>query len=694
MSQISDIIRSKLLLWSLGSGLIIILVFSFLRVQDYQEGLKHDNALLTKSLTIRADSYVKHALLALENKGHIFKKLYQRKDTLLAKSLAEFDLHFDRMVLMNNEGKILVSEPVGLAGTDFPVFVREGEEQMISSPVVSHVTNKLVLFISHKLDEEFWIAGELDLSILAEEIGLLTQDENLKIILTDQFGNLIVHPRVKLLYERFNIGRTELFSLAHSSKESDFIYEEDQLAFASHMLMPDQHWHFFVVRDARAVIGDILKDTALFAGVLLFLLIAIILLTRFYLNVLIVKPIVQFIELVRSYNENKNAFENIPFTFAELDELKRELILMSREINRREEELVYSRELAETALQVRSEFISNISHEIRTPLNIIQGNAEKLKSFIGKDESKLYPVKTIQSSAQHLLKIMNNILDQSKMDLDQFNMKVEPVDIYDVFKHILLSYKSVCFEKGLNLRYEENKEFPGLIWIDHVRLNQILINLVDNAIKFTEQGEVLIEADWLQESTNVITIILKISDTGIGIGQKNLETIFEPFFQADGSATRQFEGTGLGLSIVKKLLTMMGGTIVAESQKGKRTVFTVRLNHVQAELDKKSSLSGEFKELLIVPQMAEPDSLMLESWPDALMHLFQVNSLPLIKRFQKAFSADEVESLGKELKRLAEKYEQEDLKKFSVSLITKAQAFDIEGIKHEFEKMIKLTDQL
>ena len=240
-------------------------------------------------------------------------------------------------------------------------------------------------------------------------------------------------------------------------------------------------------------------------------------------------------------------------------------------VEQRTHELRLARDAAESANEAKSGFLATMSHEIRTPLNGLMVMAELLAGA-GLDQRLQRYAEVIVKSGQSLLTIINDILDLSKIEAGKLQLEAIPVDPAGIADDVTSLFWEKASSKGLDLAARIAPGMPQAILADPVRLNQILSNLVNNALKFTEQGQVLISMH--VESGD---LVMAVSDSGIGIPQKKLNTLFEAFSQADQSVTRKFGGTGLGLAICKRLAEAMGGSIGVKSELGKGSVFWVRL---------------------------------------------------------------------------------------------------------------------
>jgi PAS domain S-box-containing protein len=230
---------------------------------------------------------------------------------------------------------------------------------------------------------------------------------------------------------------------------------------------------------------------------------------------------------------------------------------------------------AEAANRAKSEFLANMSHEIRTPMNAILGFTELLRRGYGKNEKESGKfLDTIHSSGKHLLELINDILDLSKIEAGQMEMETIPCAPHDIIREVVTVMTAVARQKGIGLDFEAATPLPASIPSDPKRLRQIVTNLLGNAIKFTEHGAVKVLAH-VKTVNGRKFYAIDVKDSGIGIANDKLESIFEAFVQADTSVTRRFGGTGLGLSISRRFARALGGDIVASSIPGKGSTFAV-----------------------------------------------------------------------------------------------------------------------
>ncbi|MFD2744128.1 MULTISPECIES: sensor histidine kinase [Sphingobacterium] len=236
---------------------------------------------------------------------------------------------------------------------------------------------------------------------------------------------------------------------------------------------------------------------------------------------------------------------------------------VSQQVEQRQK-LIEAKSDAEAANDAKTKFLTNVSHELRTPLNGILGFAELALHCSTEDDKKQF-IDLVIKSGKSLLQIINNMLDYSQLESHNMVYNVEKTDLHDLIQRSVDGVKADAFAKNLRFTSHLASGIPRFVWIDALRVRQILYNLLINAIKFTHEGEIVLRVDHLYDREESATFRFTVSDTGIGISPENQTLIFEPFAQEDGSVTRQYGGTGLGLTVSKKLLQLMGSSLKVQS---------------------------------------------------------------------------------------------------------------------------------
>lgn len=310
-----------------------------------------------------------------------------------------------------------------------------------------------------------------------------------------------------------------------------------------------------------------------------------------------------------------------------------------------EQEVLAAKTAAEQSSKAKEQFLANISHEIRTPMNAIMGMSELLVDTNPNQEQKDY-IRNINFAAENLLTLINDILDLSKIEAGKINFEQINFNPSELFNGIIQSMSFKAREKDLDLLLEIDSELPKNLCGDPVRLNQVLSNLLSNALKFTEEGQIILKVSSQKKDDKHVALTLSVSDTGIGIPDNKLGVIFNAFEQANRDTTRRYGGTGLGLAIVKQLVELQGGKISVDSEVDKGTTFTL---YMTFEV-------GDAQNLPLVSDQSKPDKNQLIGLNVLLAEDNQMNQL-LVQKFVEKWGVNlDVANNGREaIEKLNEK---------------------------------------
>jgi signal transduction histidine kinase len=273
-------------------------------------------------------------------------------------------------------------------------------------------------------------------------------------------------------------------------------------------------------------------------------------------------------------NFNDFAVQDPIFDFLMLLQAQHRSIRQADELNKK---LADAHKIAVKASEAKSQFLANMSHELRTPMNGLLGMASILQNTNMTAEQQGY-IQILITSGEAMLSLVNDILDLSKIEAGFIHLELSTTDIDELLLDIYNVVLPLAQRKQLYLEFLADTAVPKSITIDRLRLRQIILNLVGNAIKFTSNGFVKVKIDVIESPVKNICLRITVTDSGIGMSEEVLALLFLPFVQGDSSMTKKFEGTGLGLSICKKIVTAMGGEISVSSVEGKGSEFIVTLS--------------------------------------------------------------------------------------------------------------------
>lgn len=304
---------------------------------------------------------------------------------------------------------------------------------------------------------------------------------------------------------------------------------------------------------------------------------------------------------------------------------------MSNQLKIKAEELAIQKVKAEDSTRLKSQFLASMSHELRTPMNSILGLTELILDKAQLSVKNKERLEVVLKSGKRLMSLINDILDLSKIEAGKMEIREEDFLLEEIIEEVSNTASPLAFEKGLDFNIKRNCNTRFVISTDRVRVTQVLINLIGNAIKFTTRGKVELSVSFNQDRT----LLFSVSDTGIGISEENKKVIFEEFRQIDGTTSKKYGGTGLGLAISKKILDLLGGKIWVASVEGEGSVFSFTLP-IKFEQDKRKATSSPVNKEVLLKNAKNP-VLIIDDDPEVR---YTIGQYLISKGYQVIFAED------------------------------------------------------
>ncbi len=364
-----------------------------------------------------------------------------------------------------------------------------------------------------------------------------------------------------------------------------------------------------------------------------------------------------------------------------------------------ETQLRKAKEDAEAANQAKSDFIANVSHEIRTPMNAVLGYNQLLSSLIEAPQARSY-LSAIEKSGTVLLELINDILDLSKIEAGRLSLEYGETNLRRILQDIEQIFSLEVERKGLELHKEVDEEVPEIVLLDEARIRQILLNLLGNAVKFTDAGMVgvRVKSGSYSEDDEEVDLHIHVFDSGVGIEDTQLERIFEAFRQQEGQSTRKYGGTGLGLSITKRLVEAMNGKIDVQSTANEGSTFSVHFFNVRV-VQKRSSPPSDLEGAKA--ELSSPAGVPLEldaavllggiKNPDEFVTQIEEEFYPRWKKVRPAMFIDDVQGFAEDLYAYALSSSAEYIAQYARNILEASEKFQIdriEGLMDKFEDLV------
>ena len=542
--------------------------------------------------------------LNLDNPEGLRKELLQLKNLLGT---------YDDLTILTNTGDVIVSTDYNYnAGWKFRMFFQDtistAQPQVSTAYFLPDPLRYITSFTSPIVDQDNQVqavvAAQMNMSLVQNIVNHVKLNETGYAYLLNDKGLYLAHPhKNKILNAAFEE------EVHFTKKASDHVHLKHVKGEFIGSSQTDHGKTLLVVQSKDEVLQRFKK---IFWGIILVssIIAVITILFGIRFSGSLTTPIEQLNSSIQKFSDGDSSVKVEIHSDDEIGDLAKNFNKMVQEVTEfrtkletlvkeRTDELEIAKDAAETANHAKTAFLANMSHEIRTPMNAILGFSQILKSMENDEEKKQF-LSSIMTSGKTLLSIINDILDVSKLESGKFHLVLTKVSLKGILNDTVTILKNEARKKNLSLEYHIADDFPKTIIADENRIRQVMINLVGNAIKFTDEGFVKILTKWqyADELKKYISLSIQVQDSGIGIAESEQEDIFKEFIQSSNQGDKLYQGTGLGLSICKKLVNLMGGSMSIESTLRSGSTFEVHFPKIEVStctLGKESSSMPDYE---------------------------------------------------------------------------------------------------
>jgi signal transduction histidine kinase/ActR/RegA family two-component response regulator len=609
-SSLRNILTFNFVLVATLPILVVGLIALHILTTSMEQEIADKNFLLAKSLAGEVERFLEESLRILVQIGDIvIEKELIRSDHINSyfDSVIKNYSFFEMLLILDHEGKVRHLAPydedfllIDMSGQEFFRVTSERHEPYWSPTFISLQTGQPTLTLSVPLKNRV-LVGYLNLATLNFITDKVKLGSHGYAWIADKDGTLIAHPNKTFVSQRVNVQNLLVVQQAMKGYEGMSEYRfEGVNKLGNTAIVPHTYWIVAVsqpIKEAYAPIKKIrsILGTGTWVAIILAIVIALFSLKK------TLEPLFQLTEHAQKIADGDYHILSYQKHYREVDELAHDFNVMVEAVETREKALQESEErlceerasLAQKvkertaelqvvnaeltrAARMKDEFLANMSHELRTPLNTVLGMAEALQEEVygPLNNRQLRSLRMIEDGGRHLLALINDILDLSKIEAGKMELEIGKVYVESVCRASLQFIKQAALKKRLKISsmFASN---VTTIQVDERRLKQILVNLLNNAVKFTpEDGSIGLEVEGEPEHQ---VVRFTVWDTGIGIPHDKIEDLFQPFVQLDATFSRRYEGAGLGLSLVYRMVEMHGGSISVESEIGKSSRFIVSL---------------------------------------------------------------------------------------------------------------------